>query len=329
MSRISTISAPRVTDASFEDLRDTSLSHMEVPGLFSATATPDDEDDRDLAENEAGETVSSFATPYNLWAVRTGRHTPLPRPASLWSRMKMIPIEDYAAAQGAQVRRADPLLHPSRDTMWSRPDAEISQDGRLWEPVLCLPVNSFQLDQWRDLDGCAQVSDSAFLMAAHTASVRAAERVHVLAMTGLRVQEFVLERDELEETIAELEQTVDAFFDCVAHDVQPDLQGRDMALFSVLNARTDDEAPMADFREDEEKQALVLRLEELKAERKAAEKEIKEINETLRAALAGQRGAVFSETHEIVWQKRASYERKASTIPASAHLATRKIKKKA
>lgn len=326
MSRHENIPAPRETTATFEELRQTSLSHLESPGLFAATSTPDDEGDRPESEDEAGETVSSFATPYNLWAVRTGRHTPLPRPASLWSKMKHIMIQDYADNKGAQMRYAETLVHPERDTMWSRPDAEVSFDGIIWEPVICLSVNSFQLEKWKNIDGTAQVSDNALMMSAHVAATRSADRVHVLAVTGLQVQDFVLERDDIQDVIVELEETVDAFFDFVARDIQPDLQARDMALFSVLNARTDDEAPMADFRAEPELQELVHRLEEEKATRKAAEDAVKEIMVALRERLAGHRGATFSETHEIVWQKQKSYEIKASVRPESAFLRTRKIK---
>jgi len=323
--------AARVSDADFSDIRATTISAFETPALFESVAEiAETSEDHDDYETEAGVSVSAYTTPLALWEMKTGRYTPTPRKRGLWSRMKWGVMA--AACEDHDLEARDPVgtyIHPTMEFMSSRVDKEVTADGgATWSPMISYNVAVAVSDAWRNAIGEWVAPEYVILEAQHHMAVTGAETVYVVALIGgVSVRMFTVERDE--DLIADIEETVAAFWDCVVNERQPSDKGaRDVQVLNRLMSKVAPEGSVADMRQNRAFIELIERKKALASEKTSIDKETKAINAQLATMMDGNDSAIISDTTQIAWQRTAE-SHVSYTKKASASLRTKKINPKA
>lgn len=228
--------------------------------------------------------LNPYESRYTLWLDKTGRGVEKPdNDAMEWGR-RLEPVirEWFTGTVGIEVRRSGLLRSRVEPIMQFTPDGLCRCGG-----VLETKTTSWRTEDaktWED----GQVPDHAELQSQHGMAVTGRDHAHcVVLIDGRRPLHQVVQRDE--KLIAELTQVERTFWhEHVIADVAPEIDGSD-ATTAALKARygiATDEIVSAGVEVGD----LIDRREQAKVRAKAADDELAELDNQLRATFGAASG---------------------------------------
>jgi putative phage-type endonuclease len=247
--------------------------------------------------------LSPYMSPLELWLIKTGRDTHLPRPDPddtaepiYWGTLlEPIVAAAYTKQTGNRVRRINAVLqHPTVPFMLANLDREIVgvPDVQILE---CKTAGEFGARLWRD-----GVPEYVQLQVQHQLAVTGKRAADVaVLLCGQQLGVHRIERDD--ELIARLIPLEAKFWQYVTSDMPPPADGSesaDRALRCLYPGNTS----TVDFTDDRRLSAAFADLVAVRADIEARERQEATLKQTLQQAMGDASRAVF-ETGEISFKR--------------------------
>jgi putative phage-type endonuclease len=250
--------------------------------------------------------ISPYQSQLELWLIKTGRDTNLPRPdvndessPMYWGTLlEPIVAAHYTKRTGNRVRRVNAVLqHPDPDKHWmlSNVDREVigASDVQLLE---CKTAGEFGARLWKD-----GVPDYVQCQVQHQLAVtgKAAADVCVL-ICGQELRIHRIERDDA--LIARLVELERQFWYYVEADTPPPADGSDSAAMALQCLYPRDSGDTLDFTQDRQMSATFADLVSVRDEIATREKLEAELKQRIQQRMGDASRARF-ETGEVTWKR--------------------------
>lgn len=240
-------------------LRQKTIGGSEIAALFEAVAQESPVEDGESYEEE-GQPVSPYASPFSLWALKTGR---IKRKETSNNRIRwghlleQTVAEEVARARGWKIRKPPGYyLHPTVEGMGASLDLEIDEGDGVWRPLEVKTVASTEVHKWRNAIGDYFPPMHLHLQVQHQLAVTGLGHAWVAVLFGGSEERVIrIQRDE--ELIAAIEEAVAGFWKDIAEGREPQPnETRDLEVLKRLYAHADPDKVL-DWRQDDEMRATI------------------------------------------------------------------------
>lgn len=233
--------------------------------------------------------ISPYKSPLALWLEKTGRQEPedlSTKEAVFWgTTLEPILAEVYAQRTGRRVRRLNQILqHSDHPYLLANLDRIIEGDG-----ILEIKTAGLRSErQWEE-----GVPFPYQVQVLHQLAVTGKKWAEVAVLIG--GQEFRIYRIERDESrIATLIDLENRFWQYVTDDQTPPVDGSESSNKALARLYPKESAPLVDYSDQPEMNALFANLVEARHTRQALEQQEALLEQQMKAVIADAQGAIFA-----------------------------------
>ena len=287
--------------ARWHEIRSKTIGASESAALLISTPGDEIQDSENYLDEE-GEPISPYASPYELWALKTGRLTPIDaekrneNQRTRWGReFEPLIAEGIARQRGWTYRRPEGYyLMPGDPAIGASLDFEVDVEGLgVFEPFEIKNVAGTEQWRWKNALGEWVVPPWIQVQVQHQLLVTGHERGFVgVLFGGCDDRAFEIRRDD--GLIAEINEAIHAFWEMVADDEPPAPDWkRDVDVVKKLFTGLDPEH-VEDWRDRDDLMRIASEQKHHAQQKRYHEEEAKRLNAQLQEALGDASAAVLS-----------------------------------